>query len=286
MELHESSSRGIYVKDLSCFLVNNIRDIEKLKKIGDKQRATAGTKMNRESSRSHSIFTITIETTKKSDSLDIELKNGKKVAQDSVRVGRIDLVDLAGSERQSKSGSSGIRLKEASRINLSLTCLSLVIRALTDSKSVHIPYRNSKLTRLLSGSLGGNSKTLLLVCISPSESSFEETLNTLRFASRAKKVKNKASINRNTNDALLRKYKRQIEELKEKLKASEEDTMHLIDDNTIKAGDNIASETKTLLDQLRLLKGKIMLGGENLLEKAELHEKLLETSRLELEQKR
>lgn len=222
--------------------------------------------MNEHSSRSHSIFSMTIET----------------VEGDSVRVGRLNMVDLAGSERQEKSASKGVRLKEASKINLSLTCLSLVIRSLTDPKSSHIPYRNSKLTRLLSSSLGGNSKTLLIACISGSETSKDETLNTLRFASRAKRVENKAKINEDARDALLREYKKQVEELKHKLSLQEQYESESPTERAKEGSRSDAKESTDLAEQLEFLKAKIMVGGENLLEKAEVHERLLESSRQEL----
>lgn len=130
MELKESTQCGVYVKDLSCYVVNNVAELEKLKTAGDKQRAIASTNMNKHSSRSHTIFSITIE---------MIIGNDPKTS--SLRVGKFHLVDLAGSERQSKTGTSGDRLKEAAKINLSLTSLSLVIAALTDSKATHIPYR-------------------------------------------------------------------------------------------------------------------------------------------------
>ena len=119
------------MKDLSCYVVNSVSDLDKLRRIGDKQRAVGSTQMNKESSRSHTIFTITVEMIMSSS------------ANSSLRVGKFHLVDLAGSERQSKTGTTGDRLKEAAKINLSLTSLSLVIAALTDSKASHIPYRYS-----------------------------------------------------------------------------------------------------------------------------------------------
>lgn len=341
LELRESKERGVYIKDLSSYLVNNLQELEKLKRIGDKQRSTASTNMNEHSSRSHSIFTITIEAVDTIDSsktvapivgnnLNKQAPNSKntpkpmqsrKVSQIaeliSVRVGRLNLIDLAGSERQSKSGSSGTRLKEASRINLSLTCLSLVIRALTDPSSTHVPYRNSKLTRLLSSSLGGNSKTLLIACISAESESIDETLNTLRFAQRTKKIKNEAKINEDPKDALLRRYKQQVEELRSKLRSQQlasgrigaknksnswkqdGDTGNFVNDeeaiNSLISIDkaNTKDEPKSdllkqeeLAQQLRLLKSKIVVGGVNLLEKAEMHDRLLEASRQELEEKR
>lgn len=142
--------------------------------------------------------------------------------QGSLRVGKLHLVDLAGSERQSKTGTSGDRLKEAAKINLSLTSLSLVIAALTDPKATHIPYRNSKLTRILSDSLGGNSKTLLIACIGPVKSNLEESISTLRFASTAKRIKNKAKINEDSKDTLLRKFQEEIMELKKQLEEAAE----------------------------------------------------------------
>lgn len=155
LELKENPDGKIIIKDLSNFVVNNVADLKKLKEAGDKHRAFGSTKMNLRSSRSHTIFTITIETEIGADNPDTSV----------VRVGKFHLIDLAGSERQSKTGTSGTRLKEAAKINLSLTSLSLVIAALTDPKATFVPYRNSKLTRILSDSLGGNSKTLLIACI-------------------------------------------------------------------------------------------------------------------------
>jgi len=320
LELKESKTRGTYIKDLSCFLVGNQRELENLKKLGDKRRSTASTQMNEHSSRSHSIFSITIETVSsmsqgndasvtrrhqggeartgseesvgKSSSKARGAKDDKDTA---VRLGRLHLIDLAGSERQTKSGSSGARLKEASRINLSLTCLSLVINALTDKNSSHIPYRNSKLTRLLSSSLGGNSKTLLIACIAPEKSNLEETLSTLRFASRTKLIKNKASINEDPKDALLRKYRQQINELRQRLREEQgHERGSIVDSDLLAPGqENSNQQTGALTEeelakqrQLELLREKIMVGGENLLEKMELHEKLLEASRQELEEKR
>lgn len=114
------------------------------------------------------------------------------------------MVDLAGSERQSKTEATGIRLKEATKINLSLSALGNVISALVDGKSSHIPYRDSKLTRMLQDSLGGNTKTVMIAAISPSEYNYDETLSTLRYASRAKAIKNKPRVNEDPKDALLK----------------------------------------------------------------------------------
>lgn len=132
-------------------------------------------------------------------------------------MGKLNLVDLAGSEKQKKTGTTGVRLKEATKINLSLSALMNVITALVDGKSSHVPYRDSKLTRLLQDSLGGNVKTCMIANISPSEQSCEETLSTLRYADRAKRIKNKPKINEDPKDTLLRKYAEEIKLLKEQL---------------------------------------------------------------------
>ena len=148
--------------------------------------------MNQTSSRSHSIFTIVIECAESGG--------------EHIRVGKLNLVDLAGSERQSKTGATGDRLKEATKINLSLTALGNVISALVDGKSSYIPYRDSKLTRLLQNSLGGNAKTVMCANAGPADYNYDETLSTLRYANRAKNIKNKPKINEDPKDAMLREY--------------------------------------------------------------------------------
>ena len=122
-----------------------------------------------------------------------------------------------GSERQTKTGATGQRLKEATKINLSLSTLGNVISALVDGKSSHIPYRNSKLTRLLQDSLGGNSKTVMVANIGPADYNFDESISTLRYANRAKNIKNRAKINEDPKDALLRQFQKEIDELKKRL---------------------------------------------------------------------
>jgi len=133
------------------------------------------------------------------------------------KAGKLNLVDLAGSERQSKTQATGIRLKEATKINLSLSALGNVISALVDGRQSHIPYRDSKLTRLLQDSLGGNTKTVMIAAISPADYNLDETLSTLRYASRAKAIKNKPRVNEDPKDALLKQYEDEIRRLREML---------------------------------------------------------------------
>uniref|UniRef100_UPI00358FEA2C kinesin-like protein KIF3A n=1 Tax=Myxine glutinosa TaxID=7769 RepID=UPI00358FEA2C len=211
LEVKERPDVGVYVKDLSAFVVNNADDMDRIMSLGHKNRSVGATNMNEHSSRSHAIFTITIECSEKGTDGDTH-----------VRVGKLHLVDLAGSERQTKTGATGQRLKEATKINLSLSTLGNVISALVDGKSTHVPYRNSKLTRLLQDSLGGNSKTMMCANIGPADYNYDETISTLRYANRAKNIKNKARINEDPKDALLKQFQKEIEELKNKLAEGEE----------------------------------------------------------------
>uniref|UniRef100_A0AC34FGW0 Kinesin motor domain-containing protein n=1 Tax=Panagrolaimus sp. ES5 TaxID=591445 RepID=A0AC34FGW0_9BILA len=203
MELKEKPDVGVYVKDLTSFVTKSVEEILQVMQLGNSHRSTGKTNMNEHSSRSHAIFMITIECSQP----DV-------TGKDHIRVGRLNLVDLAGSERQSKTGAQGERFKEATKINLSLSALGNVISALVDGKSSHIPYRDSKLTRLLQDSLGGNSKTVMVANIGPASYNFEETLSTLRYANRAKNIKNKPRINEDPKDALLRQFQDEIAKLK------------------------------------------------------------------------
>ncbi|XP_069466427.1 kinesin-like protein KIF17 [Ambystoma mexicanum] len=206
LELKEHPEWGVYVKALSMHTVHSVSECEQIMEIGWRNRSVGYTLMNKDSSRSHSIFTINMEICSVDD-------KGK----DSLRAGKLNLVDLAGSERQSKTGATGERLKEATKINLSLSALGNVISALVDGKCKHIPYRDSKLTRLLQDSLGGNTKTLMVACLSPADNNYDETLSTLRYANRAKNIKNKPRINEDPKDALLREYQEEIKKLKDML---------------------------------------------------------------------
>ncbi|KNE67827.1 hypothetical protein AMAG_12544 [Allomyces macrogynus ATCC 38327] len=209
LDLKEHPDTGVYVKDLSSFIVRSVDDMDKYMAQGNKNRAVAATQMNATSSRSHSIFTITIESSAPGPA-----------GPDSTHIlaGKLHLVDLAGSERQAKTGAAGDRLKEAAKINLSLSALGNCISALVDGKSSHVPFRDSKLTRLLQDSLGGNAKTLMLATMSPASYNYDETLSTLRYANRAKNIKNKPTINEDPKDALLREYQLEIQRLQEMLK--------------------------------------------------------------------
>lgn len=206
LELKENPDSGVYVKDLSSVVTKNATEIEHVMNIGNQSRSVGFTNMNERSSRSHAIFVITVECSEVGPD-----------GEDHIRVGKLNMVDLAGSERQSKTGAKGKRMKEAAKINLSLSALGNVISALVDGKSSHVPYRDSKLTRLLQDSLGGNAKTVMIATVGPSHKNFSESLATLRYASRAKNIKNKPRINEDPKDALLREFQEEIARLKAQL---------------------------------------------------------------------
>uniref|UniRef100_A0A8C9TS50 Kinesin family member 4 n=1 Tax=Scleropages formosus TaxID=113540 RepID=A0A8C9TS50_SCLFO len=170
--------------------------------LGNSARTVGSTAMNAASSRSHAIFTVTLEQRRSNDK------------SDSV-VSKLHLVDLAGSERQKKTKAEGDRLKEGISINRGLLSLGNVISALGEEskKGTFVPYRDSKLTRLLQDSLGGNSHTLMIACVSPADSNVEETINTLRYADRARKIKNKPVVNVDPRSAELKHLKQQVQEL-------------------------------------------------------------------------
>ena len=200
LDIREDPKKGTFVKDLTYITLKDADDIQRCLDKGNKNRHVGATSMNDQSSRSHSLFTVYLETE----------ENGK------IRSGKLNLVDLAGSERVGKTNATGQTFDEGKKINLSLTALGSVIDALSFNRK-HIPYKDSKLTRLLADSLGGNTKTVMFANISPASYNYEETVGTLRYASRAKLIKNAPKINEDPKDALLRKYEEEIKALKEQL---------------------------------------------------------------------
>ena len=298
-ELKEKPDTGVFVKDLSTSVCKNAAEIQQLMNTGNLNRTIGATNMNEHSSRSHAIFLITIEMGSIGDS-------------GGIRVGRLNLVDLAGSERQSKTGASGERLKEASKINLSLSALGNVISALVDGKTTHVPYRDSKLTRLLQDSLGGNSKTIMVANIGPASYNYDETLTTLRYANRAKNIKNKPRINEDPKDALLRQYQEEIGRLKEKLaqkgpvqkrkkkpkrkrgdetadsESEAEDSRG--EDNKIETDKKLIAEqlkaekqeTETLIMRIKDLESKMLCGGKNIIDHTNEQQRALEQKSAEI----
>jgi hypothetical protein len=198
-------------------------DVTRLLEQGMKVRQVAATQMNERSSRSHSCFTIKIssKTTIQQQQLQQSEGDGGIICQKETNMtSKINLVDLAGSERASKTGATGERLKEGAAINKSLSALGNVINMLADHKSnvkkqQHVPYRDSKLTRLLQESLGGNALTCMIAAISPADDNYEESLSTLQYANRAKSIKNVTKKNEDINEKIIRELRQEIEKLRQ-----------------------------------------------------------------------
>ncbi|CAI8599148.1 unnamed protein product [Vicia faba] len=205
IQIRETLHGGITLAGVAEPEVKTKEEMASFLASGSLSRATGSTNMNSQSSRSHAIFTITMEQ-----------KKG-----DDILCAKFHLVDLAGSERAKRTGADGMRLKEGIHINKGLLALGNVISALGDEKKRkeggHVPYRDSKLTRLLQDSLGGNSKTVMIACVSPADSNAEETLNTLKYSNRARNIQNKATINRDPVAAQVQTMRNQIEQLQAEL---------------------------------------------------------------------
>ncbi|KAJ1547994.1 hypothetical protein HK096_007739, partial [Nowakowskiella sp. JEL0078] len=258
LRVREHPILGPYVEDLAKLVVTSYKDIEHLMDEGNKARTVASTNMNETSSRSHAVFTV-ILTQKR-----IETGNSCM----SQKISRISLVDLAGSERADSTGATGQRLKEGANINKSLTTLGKVISSLAEAgsnmqkraslvskkfaseKNTFIPYRDSILTYILKDSLGGNSKTFMIAAISPADINYDETLSTLRYAERAKRIVNKAIVNEDAGDKLVRELNEEVAKLRLKLAVYETmDTGHF-DNSLSRSVSPSDGSVGSLLDQL------------------------------------
>ncbi|XP_054298685.1 kinesin-like protein KIF21A isoform X6 [Pongo pygmaeus] len=204
IRIHEDSTGGIYTVGVTTRTVNTESEMMQCLKLGALSRTTASTQMNVQSSRSHAIFTIHVCQTRVCPQIDADNATDNKIISESAQMNEFEtltakfhFVDLAGSERLKRTGATGERAKEGISINCGLLALGNVISALGDKskRATHVPYRDSKLTRLLQDSLGGNSQTIMIACVSPSDRDFMETLNTLKYANRARNIKNKVMVN-------------------------------------------------------------------------------------------
>eukprot|EP00808_Paulinella_micropora_P011517 g52421.t1 len=209
LQIREARGRGIWIDQQTRASVSSLSRVMDLIDIGDTNRTVASTEMNASSSRSHAV--VDIELTQ------LDRKSGAKITSS------LYLVDLAGSEKQTKTKAEGERLKQGIAINKSLSALGNVIKALSD-KSKFVPYRDSKLTRLLTNALGGNSKTLVITAVSPSSFNAEETLETLRFGKRAKSIETKAVQNK---EFTIADYKRIVNTLKDEVNTLSEENKAL-----------------------------------------------------------
>ncbi|PFX29238.1 kinesin-like protein KIF11 [Stylophora pistillata] len=213
MRLFEDSTRkgSVVIQGLEELVVHDKDDVYNILERGKAKRQTAATLMNAHSSRSHSVFSVTIH-----------IKENSVSGEELLKIGKLNLVDLAGSENVGRSGAVDKRLREAGTINQSLLTLGRVITSLVE-RAPHIPYRESKLTRMLQDSLGGRTKTSIIATISPALCNLEETLSTLDYAHRAKNILNRPEVNQKlTKKTLIKEYTEEIEKLKKDLLAARE----------------------------------------------------------------
>ena len=217
VQIREMAGTGVYLSGVTNRVVTSPEECMELYEQANNNRTIALTKMNAQSSRSHACMILVVEKRKRLTAEDITSSN-LEGPKEGVIIGKLTLVDLAGSERVKKTGASGLRLNEAKTINLSLSALGNVINALTDKKSRHVPFRDSKLTRLLQDSLGGNGKTSIIVTVGPAMDNSQETVSSLLFGQRAMQVENTALVNETIDyRALCLKLQGEVDELTDRV---------------------------------------------------------------------
>nr|XP_054498115.1 kinesin-like protein KIF7 [Agelaius phoeniceus] len=231
IQIREDDKGNIVLCGVKESEVEGLDEVLSLLEMGNTAKHTGATHINRQSSRSHTIFTVTMEQRRGAGRLPLHRQPPAVPAAGQVLVSKFHFVDLAGSERIVKTGNTGERLKESIQINCGLLALGNVISALGDPrrKTTHIPYRDSKITRILKDSLGGNAQTVMIACVSPSSSDFDESLNTLNYASRAQNIQNKAVVNCRRETEHIEELHLQIKSLQKALEQrqrSETRTIH------------------------------------------------------------
>ncbi|XP_050448393.1 kinesin-like protein Klp61F [Cataglyphis hispanica] len=246
IRLYEDATRkgSVIIHGLEEVTVHNKNEVYKILEKGSEKRQTAATFMNAHSSRSHTVFSITIH-----------IKENNVDGEELLKTGKLNLVDLAGSENIGRSGAVDRRAREAGNINQSLLTLGRVITALVE-RAPHIPYRESKLTRLLQESLGGRTKTSIIATVSPANINFEETLSTLDYAHRAKNITNRPEINQKlSKKALLKEYTEEIERLRRDLLAARErNGVYLAQENYNDMQSLIENQNKELDEKIAHIK--------------------------------
>ncbi|KAJ8612152.1 hypothetical protein CTAYLR_002473 [Chrysophaeum taylorii] len=289
LPIREDPKRGVYVEGLSELVVKTPREVYQLMERASRRRATGATRMNDVSSRSHAVFAVVVE---QSASVYVDDEGAELSPEDFARtmramglkrdealtrledrvrqtflLGKLNLVDLAGSERVRISGASGVRLEESKKINASLSSLGNVIAALSEKRR-HVPYRDSKLTRLLEDSLGGNCLTTMLATVSPSRDAASETVSTLKFATRAMSVTNEPRVNQDLDQkSLLRKYERELKRLRAEL---DERNRHVVDQRRLLELDERRRQAEE--DKMAAIRALEARSREFMREKQEKHE--------------
>ena len=251
LKIKENFHGEVYVGDLTEQAVGSPEAVIDILETSFNSRQVAATKMNETSSRSHTVFQITVESQSSNPEDDA-----------TVRVAKLNLVDLAGSERVGNTGAAGDRLTEAGNINKSLLTLGTVIGKLADGAKAHIPYRDSKLTRILQNSLGGNAKTAIICAVTPASAHVEETLSSLKFANRAKNIKNTATVNEVIDDAT--QMKRQLQQIAQLTKQVEEYKNGMAGQEVSKLSEELQESKEQIAlkeQELERIKSMVVLSG-------------------------
>ncbi|CAL4147587.1 unnamed protein product, partial [Meganyctiphanes norvegica] len=268
IRIHEDCGGGIYVSGITSRTVSSMEETMACLRGGALSRTTASTNMNAQSSRSHAIFTLLVSQTR---ILEQDPDNIQENPESETLTAKFHFVDLAGSERLKRTGATGERAKEGISINCGLLALGNVISALGDSskKVSHVPYRDSKLTRLLQDSLGGNSRTLMIACISPSDTDFMETLNTLKYANRARNIRNRVTVNQDKTSKTIQLLRQEIQQLQIELLEYQQGKRVVGEDGTVAVNDmfhenqmlfgesnNLRTRVKALQETIDMLTAK------------------------------
>eukprot|EP00177_Eucheuma_denticulatum_P008603 GFKZ01015660.1.p1 GENE.GFKZ01015660.1~~GFKZ01015660.1.p1 ORF type:complete len:1167 (+),score=203.81 GFKZ01015660.1:298-3798(+) len=271
LRMYEDPAKGTFVQGLEDIVVTNEEEIFAVLDKSALKRRTAETLMNKYSSRSHSVFSITIH-----------IKESTPEGADLLKVGKLNLVDLAGSENVGRSGAIKGRAREAGNINQSLLTLGRVITALVD-RHPHIPYRDSKLTRLLQESLGGRNKTCIIATVTPGSHSLEETASTLDYAYRAKSIKNRPTVNQMiAKHVLLKEYTEEILKLKKELDANRSKNGVYLPPEEYQKLQSIASQQKDTISELELRNEEFEKRTASLREKLETTQGALDREQAQL----
>eukprot|EP00041_Stephanoeca_diplocostata_P037296 m.1402379 g.1402379 ORF g.1402379 m.1402379 type:complete len:2418 (+) comp25010_c0_seq3:94-7347(+) len=274
LKIKENHDGDVYVGDLTETAVGSPDAVMQLLNEGLGERHVAATKMNDTSSRSHTVFRIVIESRHirpSTDETSDDATAPEVVDDGAIRVAQLNLVDLAGSERVAHTGAAGERLKEAGNINKSLLTLGSVIGKLAEAGNkdrAHIPYRDSKLTRILQNSLGGNAKTAIICAVTPATAHVEESLSSLKFSNRAKNIKNNAKVNEVLDEATqMKRYKRMIADLEREVSALKTgDVVETLQTEKAQLSEALTQQERMFRDQqseVARLKSLIMIGGSS-----------------------
>ncbi|CAH0766143.1 unnamed protein product [Diatraea saccharalis] len=260
LRITEDGCGGVRIVGASMRAVRNVTEALGALRAGALARTTAATNMNSSSSRSHAVFTLLMRQRRLAADMEVQDREADAEAPEQYETltAKFHFVDLAGSERLKRTGATGERAKEGISINCGLLALGNVISALGDKsrKVLHVPYRDSKLTRLLQDSLGGNSNTVMIACVSPSDRDFMETLNTLKYANRARNIKNRCVVNQDLTSRTIHQLRQEVARLQLEL-AEYKQGKRIISENGEEGWSDVVQENAILTGEVESLRRRV-----------------------------